>query len=129
MIEPYKKRPATYCKDKWKEYLRIVKSFEVLEISADKQKLMLEALHSRKWDWYQSDGCTCVSEVGWPSKYFPPCVRHDYRCAIGEYGIQTQIEFYQMNKAYRMTFARAFIRSLFTSIAAPFFKIMWLIKK
>ena len=36
--------------------------------------------HKIGWDWRESDGCTGVSERYWVSRYFPPCVAHDYAC-------------------------------------------------
>ncbi|MEI8352114.1 MAG: hypothetical protein WCG36_07365, partial [bacterium] len=60
--------------DRATEYHRIIESFDVLNVPRDIQALVREALDSKSWDWFQNcDGCTCVSEMYWPTKYFPPC--------------------------------------------------------
>jgi hypothetical protein len=64
--------------DRTTEYHRIIESFEVLSVPRDIQIMIREALDSKHWDWFTDcDGCTCVSEMYWPTIYFPPCLRHD----------------------------------------------------
>jgi hypothetical protein len=73
--------------DRETERRRIMESFEVLNIPADVQALVVEALDSDKWDWFRDcDGCTCVSEMYWPTKFFPPCLRHDFDWQTGQGG-------------------------------------------
>ncbi|MEI6789381.1 MAG: hypothetical protein WCL49_12970, partial [bacterium] len=55
--------------DRATEYHRIIESFDVLSVPRDIQALVREALDSKHWDWFQNcDGCTCVSEMYWPTK-------------------------------------------------------------
>ena len=69
--------------DRATEYHRIIESFEVLSVPRDIQILVREALDSKHWDWFTDcDGCTCVSEMYWPTIYFPPCLRHDYDLSL-----------------------------------------------
>lgn len=86
MINAYTKKPEHYSADKWKEYQRIVKSFDVRSVSKKHQKWVLQALHDEfTWDWYKDcNGANFVSEDGWiKSKktgiaYHPAYVYHDY---------------------------------------------------
>ena len=97
--------------DRAKEYRRVIESFEVLDVPADIQALIREALDSSLWDWFRDcDGCTGVSEVYWPTIYFPPCLRHDFDCHIGHNGWQTSLRFYRIQRAYRVGAVRAGIR-------------------
>ena len=67
---------------------RIVESFDVFSVPAGIQAEIREALDSAAWDWFRDcDGYTCVSEIYWPTKYFPPCLRHDFDCATGHNGM------------------------------------------
>lgn len=89
--------------DRYREYVRIYGSFKLLNIPKAVQALVLEALHSDQWDWFKEcDGCTCVSEPGWPSKYYPPCVRHDYEWRTGRGGWDSNARFYALSRAYHM---------------------------
>ena len=73
--------------DRATEYRRIIESFDVLSVPADIQTLIREALDSDKWDWFEDcDGCTGVSDVYWPTIYFPPCLRHDFDWGTGNGG-------------------------------------------
>jgi hypothetical protein len=86
------------------ELKRILDSFDVLEIPGDVQKLVLQAVTDREWDWFKRcDGCTCVSEAYWPTKYFPPCLRHDYDWQTGRGGWEANARFYRIQRAYRMS--------------------------
>ena len=67
--------------DRETERRRIIESFDVLNVPEGIQALIREALDSDKWDWFRDcDGCTAVSEIYWPTIYFPPCLRHDFDC-------------------------------------------------
>lgn len=95
------------------ERRRIVDSFNVLNIGAREQLEVLEALDSPKWDWLTDcDGCSAVSEVYWPNKYYPPCVRHDYDFLTSANGMESNARFYRLQRAYGMTKARAAVRWL-----------------
>ena len=93
------------------EYARIIESFDVLSVPADVQALIREALDSPKWDWFKDcDGCTAVSEVYWPTKYFPPCLRHDFDWFTGNGGWESNARFYRIQRAYGMDPVRAGVR-------------------
>jgi len=97
--------------DRQTEYNRIIESFDVLNVPADIQADIREALESQVWDWFtQCDGCTCVSEVYWPTKYFPPCLRHDFDWNTGHGGMEANQRFYRIQRAYGMDPVRAGIR-------------------
>ena len=38
--------------------------------------------YSKEWDFLESDGCSGwkISEFGWVTRFFPPCVSHDFYC-------------------------------------------------
>ena len=98
---------------KEQERARIVESFGVFGLGERERGEILEALDSDKWDWYRDcDGCTLVSEVYWPNKYFPPCLRHDFDFLTGNDGLAANARFYRIMLAYGMTRARAAVRWL-----------------
>ena len=104
---------------------RILMSFDVLNVPKDIRALILEALNSDKWDWFMDcDGCTGVSEVYWPTIYFPPCLRHDFDCAMGNNGWQTSVRFYRIQRAYGVSAVRAGVRA-FGVTAAWFTWLKW----
>jgi hypothetical protein len=93
------------------EYKRIMESFEVLSVPAAVRVLVREALDSREWDWFKDcDGCTGVSEVYWPTKYFPPCLRHDFDWCTGRGGWKANVRFYRIQRAYGMSAVHAGVR-------------------
>lgn len=96
------------------EYNRIVASFLTFDVPLDLQSDVRQALLDRDtWDWFRDcDGCTGVSEVYWPTIYFPPCLRHDYDCQRGANGWETTRRFYRLMRAYRMTRVRAGARAV-----------------
>ncbi len=95
------------------ERARIVDSFGVLCVSDRERIEILEALDSDRWDWYADcDGCTLVSEVYWPNKYFPPCLRHDFDFMTGKDGAAANARFYRLQRAYGMGKVRAAVRWL-----------------
>jgi len=99
------------------EYGRIMDSFFDLKIPKRIQNEIMEALTDPAWDWFtMSDGCTCVSEFGWPTKYFPPCVAHDYYCQTKRGGFANNARFYRHNRAYKMSRARAILRTVGTDL-------------
>ena len=101
------------CGTKERERARIVESFDVFGLGERERGEILEALDSPKWDWYRDcDGCTLVSEVYWPNKYFPPCLRHDFDFLTGKDGMAANARFYRIMRAYGMTRARAAVRWL-----------------
>jgi len=105
------------------EYRRILKSFDVFGLSTEHRTLIREALDSNEWDWFQDcDGCTAVSELHWPTKYFPPCLRHDFDCIRGngdpsspkgyaETGWGASRRFYALQRAYGVPVWRAALRT------------------
>ena len=104
--------------DRQTEYRRIVESFDVFGVPADIQALIREALHSEQWDWFKDcDGCTGVSEIYWPTIYFPPCLRHDFDCATGHNGLQTSRRFYRVQRAYGVDGLRSGIRATGVTLA------------
>ena len=122
-IKAFTEKPNTYPEVKWREYLRIKQSFDFYDLAEDDRQTMLEALHSDRWDWFRDcDGCSCVSEPGWPSKYFPPCVLHDYRWHTGEALMKSNREFRRFNRLYRMEGWRSSVRWFGVTVATPFAK-------
>ena len=98
--------------DRRTEFGRIIESFNVFDVPGEFQILVVEALKSDRWDWFEDcDGCTCVSEVYWPTKYFPPCVRHDFDCFIGQGGWNASKRFYRLQRAYGMGRVRSWVRA------------------
>ena len=94
--------------DRATEHHRIIESFDVLSVPHDIQVLVREALDSTKWDWFKDcDGCTCVSEMYWPTKYFPPCLRHDFDWQVNGGGWEANARFYRIQRAYRMSALQA----------------------
>jgi len=96
----------------------IIGSFDVLSVPEDIQALIIEALDSDKWDWFRDcDGCTGVSEIYWPTIYFPPCLRHDFDCATGHNGWETSKRFYRIQRAYGVERVRAGARVVGVTLA------------
>jgi hypothetical protein len=106
------------CLDRETERRRVIESFDVLSVPEDIQALIREALDSDKWDWFKDcDGCTGVSEIYWPTKYFPPCLRHDFDCATGNNGLDASLRFYRVQRAYGVDPVRAGGRVLGVTLA------------
>jgi len=104
--------------DRDKERSRIIESFAVFSVSEGIQALILEALDSANWDWFRDcDGCTAVSEVYWPTIYFPPCLRHDFDWFTGHGGWASNVRFYRIQRAYGMDRIRAGIRFAGVTVA------------
>jgi len=104
--------------DRATERHRIIESFDVLNVPVGIQALIREALDSDKWDWFKDcDGCTAVSEVYWPTIYFPPCLRHDFDWATGNGGWESNVRFYRIQQAYGMSAFRAGIRFAGVTVA------------
>jgi hypothetical protein len=100
------------------ERKRIVDSFDVFDIPPDLRALVMEALESGKWDWFRDcDGCTFVSEVYWPTIYFPPCLRHDFDCIRGQGGWEASKRFYHLQRAYGVEACRAGVRAGAVTVA------------
>jgi len=100
------------------EYHRIIESFDVLSVPRDIQVLIREALDSKSWDWFKEcDGCTCVSEMYWPTKYFPPCLRHDFDWQTGHGGWRSNVRFYRIQRAYGMSVLWAGVRAAGVTVA------------
>jgi len=116
---PYHERPSHWTEPKWREYLRIKSSFEFFSVPDRAEQEILQCLHDDiSWDWHRDcDGCTCVSEPGWPSKYYPPCIRHDYDWQTGNGGWVSNARFMRLNKVYRMEGWRARARWTGVTIA------------
>jgi hypothetical protein len=104
--------------DRRVEYHRIIESFDVFSVPADIQTLVREALDSGQWDWFTDcDGCTGVSEMYWPTKYFPPCLRHDFDWQTGHGGWQSNVRFYRIQRAYGVSAVRAGVRAAGVTVA------------
>ena len=103
---------------------RILASFPLFGVPPDEQAEILEALDSPKWDWFKDcDGCTCVSEDFWPTKYFPPCLRHDFDWQTGGNVYAANARFYRLSRRYGFTRVRAAIRWLGVTLGwLAFFK-------
>ncbi len=98
--------------DRETERRRIEKSFTVFDLSARQRELITEALDSNEWDWFRDcDGCTGVSQIYWPTIYFPPCLRHDFDWIMGNGGLAGSKIFYELQRAYGMTRFRSGLRS------------------
>lgn len=97
---------------------RIVASFVVFNVPPDVQQLILEAINSTEWKWFEDcDGCTGVSEEYWPTKYFPPCLRHDFDWATGRGGPASNDRFYRIQRIYGIPAFGAGVRWLGVTIA------------
>jgi len=106
------------------ERYRIIESFDVLNVPEGIQALIREALDSPKWDWFKDcDGCTAVSEVYWPTIYFPPCLRHDFDWATGNGGWASNVRFYRIQRAYGMGRLRAGVR--FVGVTVAWYTAFW----
>ena len=100
------------------EKARIVASFVVFNVPADVQQLILEAINSPEWKWFDDcDGCTCVSEEFWPTKYFPPCLRHDFDWATGRGGPESNARFFRIQRIYGIPAFGAGVRWLGVTLA------------
>lgn len=96
---------------------RILSSFEVFEVPPHMQAEILEALDSGEWDWFRDcDGCTGVSELHWPTRYFPPCLRHDFDWKRGQGDWAGSRRFYGLQLAYGVPMWRASIRAFAVTI-------------
>ena len=94
------------------EYQRIIQSFELLNIPFSVRALVREAVDSPEWDWFKDcDGCTGVSEMYWPTKYFPPCLRHDFDWQTGRGGWRSNVRFYRIQRAYGVSAIQAGVRA------------------
>jgi hypothetical protein len=83
-----------------REYTRIIDSFRVYDVPDPLRNFLLEALHSKKWDWYYDmDGCTGVPDY-WPTIYSPECLGHDYPWVTGMGGKESDVIFKALMKAY-----------------------------
>jgi hypothetical protein len=104
--------------DRQTEYARIIESFDVLNVPKDIRGLIREALDSEKWDWFRDcDGCTGVSEMYWPTIYFPPCLRHDFDWQTGRGGWRSNVRFYRIQLAYGVSAFRAGVRAAGVTVA------------
>ena len=104
--------------DRETEWRRISQSFDLFSVPDDIQALIREALDSDKWDWFRDcDGCTGVSEIYWPTIYFPPCLRHDFDCTTGHNGWQASMRFYRSLRAYGVSAVRSGIRAVGVTVA------------
>ncbi len=94
------------------ELRRIVKSFEVFCLSAADRALIVEALDSPAWDWFvDCDGCTGVSDLYWPTRFFPPCLRHDFDWLMGDGGLEGSKRFYRLQRVYGVPRWRSGLRA------------------
>lgn len=127
-MKPRRLRPDEI--DRERERKRIVASFDVFGVPQAERDEILEALMTtdqrqakadaaaggkappvHPWDWFTNcDGCTGVSEDFWPTKYFPPCLRHDFDWYTGNNVAQANARFYRLSRRYGFTKARAAVR-------------------
>lgn len=113
---------------KEKELRRIRLSYTCFDIPLWLREKLEEAVSSTnsKWDWYKDcDGCTCVSEMYWRSKYFPPCLLHDFQWATGDGGWSSNRDFYRSQQCYGMSRLVSGIRWLGVTIAWYAFSKWW----
>jgi len=104
--------------DRETERRRIYDSFELLGLPEELRALVREAVESDAWDWFRDcDGCTLVSELYWPTIYFPPCLRHDFDCIRGDGGAAASRRFYRLQRAYGMTALRSGLRASAVTLA------------
>ena len=100
------------------ERIRIERSFDVFHVGEAERAEIMEALDSEEWDWFaDSDGCTAVSEMHWPTKYFPPCVRHDFDWRYRDGGMEATKRFYRLQRAYGMSKFRSGLRCTGVTLA------------
>jgi hypothetical protein len=108
------------------ERRRIEKSFEVFGLLQRHRELIVEALDSDVWDWFRDcDGCTGVPDMYWPTKYFPPCLRHDFDWTIGNGGLDGSRTFYDLQRAYGMPRWRAGLRAAAVTVVWYGWSQMW----
>lgn len=80
MFRPCIEPPLDLVAAKIAEHDRIIRSFDVFDVPEWYRTKIRMALASPRWDWYSDcDGCTGVREP-WASRYFPPCLGHDFDC-------------------------------------------------
>ena len=58
-----------------------------------------------------------MSEIFWPTIYFPPCLRHDFDCFTGNNGWQASLRFYRTQRAYGVEAIRSGIRAAGVTVA------------
>ena len=106
--------------DRETERRRILQSFDVFSVPEGIQALIMEALDSDQWDWFRDcDGCTAVSEMYWPTIYFPPCLRHDFDWRVGPGGWDANVRFYRIQRAYGVDAFRSALR--FVGVTASWY--------
>ncbi|MDD5707926.1 MAG: hypothetical protein PHR35_18565 [Kiritimatiellae bacterium] len=54
---------------------------------------------------------------GWPTIYFPPCLRHDFDCLRGQGGWDACLRFYRLQRAYGVESFRSGIRTAAVTLA------------
>ena len=110
----------------------------------DVRAWVIRAYNAKDWDWITSDGCSgpgptdrvdpldaLASNCGWLTRYYPPCVAHDYECYVAHrmwrqgfwrLSYRTRWEadkmFYRVSRAYGMSRFRAGFRWLMVRIGA-----------
>jgi hypothetical protein len=100
------------------EYEMMLFSLDVHNVKPKLRSLILQAYNAVDWDWHKSDGCTLVSEVGFPFGYrFPPCVLHDWlwwrvKNKRDISAAEANLLFYQASVAYGMTNTRSWVRKV-----------------
>ncbi len=111
------------------EYDRMLASLELYHPRLHIREWIYRAYHDPEWDWEDSDGCSCVSELHFPEGCrFPPCVMHDYFCECGErLGISRATAdqyFFEAMRDYRVSLWRATLR--YTAVRVyGIFKQLW----
>ena len=74
---------ATTIDEEQDEYLRMLLMLQLYRPRPAVKAAIKGAYDASDWDWRQCDGCTGVSEMHSPKGMrFPPCVQHDYWCAL-----------------------------------------------
>ena len=132
VIESYKKKPKHYSADKWKEYQRIISSFEVFDLPFPHEQWVLRALHDEvEWDWYKDcNGANVVSEAGWKKSkvtnvaYHLAYVYHDYAWTRWGATFRSNNRMWLLQNDYNMTYTRSSLRWFgVTCFGMPFSKI------
>lgn len=116
--------------NKQREYNRIITSFKVYNIPPIAQRVILESINLKEWDWFKDcDGCTLVHNY-WPTKFHPSCTTHDGHWRTGRGGYISDVIFRYLNQLYGFPKRKARRRFIAVRIAwLAFYKWKHLINK
>ena len=81
---------------------RIIKSFDVYDVPDIYRDLIKLAIESNHWDWFNDmDGCSFVPDY-WKTKFYPPCLVHDYHWRTGRGGYWSDRIFLELMEIYSL---------------------------